>query len=111
MIEMKGADAYFLREESGGRHMHTLKIVVVDPATSHQALTFERVQRDDRISRTPFLNVQALFSQCSHPAALARDVPWESARQLPRAGVVIHIDPHGDFLPTPRCLGRGGSGR
>ena len=33
MIEMRGADAYFLREESRARHMHTLKIVVVDPST------------------------------------------------------------------------------
>jgi hypothetical protein len=44
MIEMRGADAYFLREESNGRHMHTLKIAVVDPTTSHQPLSFERVR-------------------------------------------------------------------
>ncbi len=44
MREMSGADAYFLREESRARHMHTLKIVVVDPSTAHEKVTFERVR-------------------------------------------------------------------
>jgi WS/DGAT/MGAT family acyltransferase len=44
MIEMSGADAYFLWEESRARHMHTLKIVVVDPSKSHEKLDFERVR-------------------------------------------------------------------
>lgn len=45
MIEMRGADAYFLWEESRALHMHTLKIVVVGglPGT-HEPLTFERVR-------------------------------------------------------------------
>lgn len=44
MEPMRGADAYFLHEESRARHMHTLKIVVVDPATAHEKLCFERVR-------------------------------------------------------------------
>ncbi len=43
MERMRGADAYFLREESRTRHMHTLKIVVVDPSGSNEKLRFERV--------------------------------------------------------------------
>jgi diacylglycerol O-acyltransferase len=45
MIEMQGADAYFLWQESRARHMHTLKIVVVDPSTAHEKISFERVRR------------------------------------------------------------------
>jgi WS/DGAT/MGAT family acyltransferase len=45
MEPMKGSDAYFLREESRARHMHTLKIVVVDPSTAHEKLGFERVRQ------------------------------------------------------------------
>jgi WS/DGAT/MGAT family acyltransferase len=41
---MRGADAYFLHEESRDRHMHTLKIVVVDPSSAREALTFQRVR-------------------------------------------------------------------
>ena len=44
MIEMRGADAYFLWEESRARHMHTLKIIVADPTTAHEKLCFERVR-------------------------------------------------------------------
>jgi WS/DGAT/MGAT family acyltransferase len=44
MIEMRGADAYFLREESRARHMHTLKIIVVDPSTAHEKISFERMR-------------------------------------------------------------------
>ncbi len=46
MIEMRGADAYFLWEESRTRHMHTMKIVVVDPSTAKGDLTFARVRSD-----------------------------------------------------------------
>ena len=42
MIEMAGADAYFLWAESLARHMHTLKIIIVDPSTAHAKLDFER---------------------------------------------------------------------
>jgi diacylglycerol O-acyltransferase len=51
---MRGADAYFLREESRIRHMHTLKIVVVDPSTSNEKLSFERV-RDGAARTLPHL--------------------------------------------------------
>ena len=44
MLEMRGADAYFLWEESRARHMHTLKIIVVDPSTAHENATFARVR-------------------------------------------------------------------
>ena len=44
MEGMRGADAYFLREQSRDRHMHTLKIVVVDPSTAREKLSFERVR-------------------------------------------------------------------
>jgi WS/DGAT/MGAT family acyltransferase len=44
MIEMSGADAYFLREESRARHMHTLKIVVVEPEGAHDPPSLERVR-------------------------------------------------------------------
>ena len=44
MEPMRGADAYFLHEESRDRHMHTLKIVVVDPSSAHEKLSFERVR-------------------------------------------------------------------
>jgi WS/DGAT/MGAT family acyltransferase len=44
MIEMSGADAYFLWEESRALHMHTLKIVVVAPSGSHEPVNFERVR-------------------------------------------------------------------
>jgi WS/DGAT/MGAT family acyltransferase len=45
MIEMRGADAYFLWEESRARHMHTLKVVVVDPSAAHEQVSFERVRQ------------------------------------------------------------------
>ena len=41
---MRGADAYFLRQESRAHHMHTLKIVVVDPSAAHATIDFERVR-------------------------------------------------------------------
>jgi diacylglycerol O-acyltransferase len=44
LIEMRGADAYFLWEESRARHMHTLKILVVDPSTAHHEVGFERLR-------------------------------------------------------------------
>lgn len=44
MIEMAGRDAYFLWQETLARHMHTLKIVVVDPSGAHEKLCFERVR-------------------------------------------------------------------
>lgn len=44
MLEMRGADAYFLWEESRSHHMHTLKIVVVDPSGAHAKVCFERVR-------------------------------------------------------------------
>jgi len=44
MIEMSGADAYFLREESRARHMHTLKIVVVEPEGAYDPPSIERVR-------------------------------------------------------------------
>lgn len=44
MIEMRGADAYFLWEESRALHMHTLKIIVVQPGDAHHPITFERVR-------------------------------------------------------------------
>jgi WS/DGAT/MGAT family acyltransferase len=44
MIEMSGSDAYFFWEESRARHMHTLKVIVVDPSSAHAAVTFERVR-------------------------------------------------------------------
>ncbi len=44
MIEMSGADAYFLREESRARHMHTLKIVVVEPEGAFDPPSIERVR-------------------------------------------------------------------
>jgi len=44
MLEMSGADAYFLWEESRARHMHTLKIIVVDPSMAHEPLSFARVR-------------------------------------------------------------------
>ena len=46
MIEIAGADAYFLWEESRARHMHTLKVIVLDPSGAHEELSFERVRRD-----------------------------------------------------------------
>jgi diacylglycerol O-acyltransferase len=43
VIEMAGADAYFLWEESRARHMHTLKVIVLDARSAYQKLSFERV--------------------------------------------------------------------
>ncbi len=54
MLEMRGADAYFLWEESRARHMHTLKIIVVDPSTAHDPLSFARV-RDGAARSMPAL--------------------------------------------------------
>lgn len=45
MREMAGADAFFLYEESPARHMHTMKIIEVDPSTSRVPLTMERVRQ------------------------------------------------------------------
>jgi WS/DGAT/MGAT family acyltransferase len=42
MREMTGADAYFLYEESRARHMHTLKILVIEPGSAQPPLDFER---------------------------------------------------------------------
>jgi WS/DGAT/MGAT family acyltransferase len=44
MLEMAGADAFFLYEETAVRHMHTMKIIEVDPSTARQPLTLERVR-------------------------------------------------------------------
>jgi diacylglycerol O-acyltransferase len=44
VIEMRGADAYFLWGESRARHMHTIKVVVIDPSTANQPLTLERLR-------------------------------------------------------------------
>jgi diacylglycerol O-acyltransferase / wax synthase len=45
MIEMRGADAYFLWEESRALHMHTLKIIIVGAAPGDpEPVTFERVR-------------------------------------------------------------------
>lgn len=46
---MRGADAYFLWEESRARHMHTLKILVVDPSTAHHEVDFERLRLGARL--------------------------------------------------------------
>ena len=54
MHEMSGADAYFLWEESRARHMHTLKIIVIDPSTAHEQPTFERV-REGAVRTMPTL--------------------------------------------------------
>jgi WS/DGAT/MGAT family acyltransferase len=78
MERMRGADAYFLHEESRTRHMHTLKIVVVDPSTAHEKLTFERV----RIGASRAMPHLAAFRRrplrmplgIGHPAWL--DAPW-----------------------------------
>lgn len=40
---MRGTDAYFLWGQSRARHMHTIKVVVVDPSTAHTPLTFDQV--------------------------------------------------------------------
>ena len=45
MREMAGADAFFLYEETPARHMHTMKIIEVDPSTSRQPLSMERVRQ------------------------------------------------------------------
>jgi len=52
MIEMSGADAYFLREESRARHMHTLKIVVVESEGAHTPPSIEQV-RDGAVHVLP----------------------------------------------------------
>jgi diacylglycerol O-acyltransferase len=49
MIEMRGADAYFLWEESRARHMHTLKVLVVDPSTAYEKVCFERLRAGARL--------------------------------------------------------------
>lgn len=54
MIEIRGADAYFLWEESRARHMHTIKVIVVEPPASGERQTFERV-RQGALARLPEL--------------------------------------------------------
>jgi WS/DGAT/MGAT family acyltransferase len=44
MIEILGADAYFLWEESRARHMHTLKIVIVAPRSAAGRVDLEKVK-------------------------------------------------------------------
>jgi len=51
---MSGADAYFLWEESLARHMHTLKIIVMDPSGAHEKVSFERV-RSGALRLLPYL--------------------------------------------------------
>ena len=45
MIEMRGADAYFLWQESRALHMHTLKVVIVaPPPDGREPVTIDRVR-------------------------------------------------------------------
>ena len=53
MTEMAGADAYFLYEETPSRHMHTVKVIVVDPAGAHEKIDFARV-REGALHATPY---------------------------------------------------------
>ncbi len=41
MQTIAGADAYFLAEESPNRHMHTLKLAIIDPSSAYRPLTFK----------------------------------------------------------------------
>ncbi len=41
MQTIAGSDAYFLAEESPKRHMHTLKLAIIDPSTSCRPLDFK----------------------------------------------------------------------
>jgi WS/DGAT/MGAT family acyltransferase len=45
MQVIAGADAYMLREESPALHMHTLKLAVIDPATTKHRINFERFKQ------------------------------------------------------------------
>ena len=42
MRRLAGEDSQFIFQESHVQHLHTMKIVVVDPAGSHRELTYER---------------------------------------------------------------------
>jgi WS/DGAT/MGAT family acyltransferase len=95
MIEMSGADAYFLWEESRARHMHTLKIVVVDPSTAHHPLDFERVRAGALavLPRFPAFRRRPLFAplRLGHPCwidvpALDADYHLRRERLPPGAG-------------------------
>jgi diacylglycerol O-acyltransferase len=72
MIPMAGADAYFLREETPSRHMHTVKVIVVDPAGAHEKIDFARV-REGALNATPY---QLAFRR------RAQRAPWNLARPL-----------------------------
>ena len=41
MQTIAGADAYFLAEESPKRHMHTLKLAIIDPSNACRPLDFK----------------------------------------------------------------------
>jgi diacylglycerol O-acyltransferase len=45
MIDMAGADAYFLYEETPARHMHTIKVVVFDPTGAFDQVDPDRVRQ------------------------------------------------------------------
>ncbi|MDH4171813.1 MAG: wax ester/triacylglycerol synthase family O-acyltransferase [Acidimicrobiia bacterium] len=45
MRRLAGEDSQFIFQESRVQHQHTMKIVVVDPAGAHRALTYERFRQ------------------------------------------------------------------
>ncbi|MDH3684818.1 MAG: wax ester/triacylglycerol synthase family O-acyltransferase [Myxococcales bacterium] len=81
MIEARGTDAFFLWQESRRRHMHTLKIVIVDPSTAHRELTFEGVRESAGIAMPHALAFRRrpvrVPLSAGHPA-------WLDAPQLDR---------------------------
>jgi len=89
MHEMRGSDAYFLREESRARHMHTLKIVVVDPAGANEAPSIDRV----RAGALHVLPGQAAFRRrpLEVPAGIGNPF-WIDAAELDPDYHVRHVE-------------------
>jgi len=93
MIEMSGADAYFLREESRARHMHTLKIVVVEPEGAYEPPSIERVRagavgvlpREPAFRRRP-LDVPAGFGNPFWVDAQSLDPDYHVRHEILPAG-------------------------
>lgn len=79
MIEMTGADAFFLYEATPACHMHTLKIIVVDPSTAHHGIDFTRV----RNSAVPVMLQERAFRRVPVAAPFGMGRPsWREETDL-----------------------------
>jgi WS/DGAT/MGAT family acyltransferase len=106
MIEMRGADAYFLWQESRALHMHTLKVVIIEALSGNdEAVTIERVREDtlSLLSNVPAFRRRAVLA----PHGIGLPI-WIDAQELDPNYHVRHevLPPGADLDALDEMLGR-----